>query len=169
MSKKPPPPPQERVDHYNNWHKFRQEASKWAQVPRQSKGGQPIYAHQLNPTSRGQNYNTRLSYPQRNGEIRNISLRNPHGQNYYVLHPDGQPHLPGPSHHELPHIHAVNSKGETKIITFGNTGHVTSLPPQNGGKLIRGISKGVSKAASRAPLIAGIRMLQNEEMLFKTK
>ena len=44
-------------------HQAERDAKNFAQVPRQSKGGQPILASELNPTSRGQIYNTMVSYP----------------------------------------------------------------------------------------------------------
>lgn len=131
-------------------HQAEQIAKDFSKVPRRSKGGQPIPATELNRASRGPNYQTMVSYPQRNGEPRSIGLRNPHGRNYYELHPDGHPHLPNQPHHNYAHYHAVNSKGEKKTIAFGKPLNGTGTPKVKsaGGRLLKSVAKGVSKPLS---------------------
>ena len=87
-----------------------------AKVPRQSKGGEPIPANFLNKNSRGPNYLEIITKGTHNGNAPSIGMRNPYGENYYVIHPDGHQDLPDQKWHNDFHGHAKNSKGEELIV-----------------------------------------------------
>lgn len=116
MSRRPP----NRTVYVNNHRKGMQIAKDFAKVPRVSRGGQPIYAREINPTSRGRNYNNMLSQQSCNGRNGYMGMRNPYGVNYYEIHPDGHLNLPGQQHHNFAHIHATNPKGEKLTVIYGN-------------------------------------------------
>ncbi len=91
-------------------------AQQQAQVPRASKGGQPIPFEKLHPSSRGSN----ASELQRQGAT-NLGREDPGSGATVFDHPDGHPELVGPDqpvHHSFPHVHGVNSAGEEIIVIY---------------------------------------------------
>ena len=94
------------------------KAKEYAQVPRNSKGGEDILMGNLNPSSRGSIWERMKRFG-----ARILGRRNPKGKNQWVEHPDGHPDagLPGvPKHHSNGHIHSTNSKGNKKIFPYEN-------------------------------------------------
>ena len=92
------------------------QAQEHAQVPRESKGGEPIPFDELHGTSRGKN----AAELQRRGAT-NVGSRDPRSGAEVFDHPDGHPDLTGPEqppHHESPHVHARNAAGEEIIIPY---------------------------------------------------
>ncbi len=91
-------------------------AQEHAQVPRASKGGEPIGFDELNPQSRGPNAG-RL---QQEGAT-SVGRRDPATKAEFMDHPDGHPHMVGPDqppHHSSPHVHGVNRHGQEIIVTY---------------------------------------------------
>jgi RHS repeat-associated protein len=91
-------------------------AQQHAQVPRISRGGQIIKFDALNTTSKGPNFGSL----NKDGAS-NLGRRDPRSAAYFMDHPDGHPDMIGPghpSHHESPHIHSVNKKGDEVVITY---------------------------------------------------
>ncbi|EPX61056.1 hypothetical protein D187_001708 [Cystobacter fuscus DSM 2262] len=91
-------------------------AQQHAQVPRISRGGQVIGFDDLNPTSKGPNFGSL-----KKDGASNLGRRDPNSTAHFMDHPDGHPDMIGPghpAHHESPHIHSVNRKGDEVIITY---------------------------------------------------
>ncbi|WP_425274904.1 hypothetical protein [Pseudomonas aegrilactucae] len=90
-------------------------AQQHAQVPRVGRGGTDISVSKLNPESRGKNYACLCARGSTLG-------RKEEGAKPLVFdHPDGHPHMVGegfPAHHNGPHVHAKNKKGEVIIFTY---------------------------------------------------
>jgi RHS repeat-associated protein len=92
------------------------KAQQHAQVPRVSKGGEPIPFDELHGSSRGAN----AAELQRQGAT-NLGRRDPRTGAQVFDHPDGHPDLTGPgqpSHHAGPHVHGTNAAGEEIIIPY---------------------------------------------------
>ncbi|MBV6290487.1 RHS repeat-associated core domain-containing protein, partial [Pseudomonas aegrilactucae] len=90
-------------------------AQQHAQVPRVGRGGQHIPLSELNDTSKGKNYAclcARGTTLGREGE---------HDDSLVFDHPDGHPDMVGegfPDHHDGPHVHARNKKGQIIVFTY---------------------------------------------------
>ncbi|HEX8593289.1 MAG TPA: RHS repeat-associated core domain-containing protein, partial [Pseudomonas sp.] len=99
------------------------KAQQHAQVPRLSRGGKDIPMDRLHTSSRGVN----CACLKKRGITtlgREVEKQLPE----VFDHPDGHPDLSGPGqpdHHEMPHVHATNKKGEVVIFTYpaGRKGH----------------------------------------------
>ena len=92
------------------------QAQNHAQVPRESRGGDPIPFNRLNGESRGPSAN-RL---QAEGAT-NVGREHPATGAQVFDHPDGHPDLTGPDqppHHDGPHVHAVNAAGHKKVFPY---------------------------------------------------
>ena len=90
-------------------------AQQHAQVPRVGRGGEDITTQQLRVESRGKNYACLCA---RDSTLGREEIG---GQAQVFDHPDGHPHLVGegfPAHHDGPHVHAKNKKGEGIIFTY---------------------------------------------------
>ncbi len=93
-----------------------QKGKDHAKVPRPSKGGEKIGMNDLNPSSRGKNWEKMKE----NGAT-NLGSRNPKGKNQWMDHPDGHPDAgmkSVPNHHNSGHIHSTNSKGQSIVIPY---------------------------------------------------
>ncbi len=94
------------------------KAKNHSQVPRKSKGGEEIGLNDLNPTSRGKNWQ------QMKGKgAKKLGQRNPNGKNQWMEHPDGHPDAGQPNvpkHHDSGHVHSTNRKGDTKIFPYNH-------------------------------------------------
>jgi RHS repeat-associated protein len=91
-------------------------AQEHAQVPRASRGGEPIPLGELGEASRGENFRE----IQKNGGT-NLGHRDPVTGAEVFHHPDGHPHQVGPGHpphHAQPHVHATDKHGVEKIFTY---------------------------------------------------
>jgi RHS repeat-associated protein len=91
-------------------------AQDFAQVPRESRGGEPISFSELNPDSRGPN----AAELQRQG-ARDAGRRDPRTGATVEDHPDGHPTLVGagqPPHHAEPHVHGRDARGGEVIIPY---------------------------------------------------
>lgn len=86
-------------------------AQDHAQVPRESKGAEAIGFEDLN--NKGEN-SARI----RSEGATNRGRRDPQTGAKVEDHPDGHPHLPGPAHHDMPHVHAVDKDGREIIVTY---------------------------------------------------
>ena len=86
-------------------------AQDHAQVPRESKGGEKIGWDDLN--NKGEN-TARI----RSEGGADRGRRDPQTGARFEDHPDGHPHLPGPAHHDSPHVHAVDANGKEIIVTY---------------------------------------------------
>ncbi|RYZ86244.1 MAG: RHS repeat protein, partial [Proteobacteria bacterium] len=98
------------------------KAQQHAQVPRLGRGGQAIPMKDLNLSSHGVNCNCMKSRG-----ITTLGRRGEGGVPEVFDHPDGHPDLVGddqPAHHEMPHVHATNTKGAVIVFTYpaGRTG-----------------------------------------------
>ncbi|MCG8208381.1 RHS repeat domain-containing protein [Tenacibaculum finnmarkense] len=92
------------------------KAKNFAKVPRLSKGGEKINMNDLNPSSRGRNWEKMKA-----DGATNVGNRNPNGRNQWMEHPDkhpdaGEPNVP--AHHSQGHVHATNKKGATKVFPY---------------------------------------------------
>lgn len=99
------------------------KAQQHAQVPRVGRGGKDIPMERLHPSSRGVN----CACLKKRG-IATLGREVEEQQQEVFDHPDGHPDLVGPGqpeHHEMPHVHATNKKGEVLIFTYpsGRKGH----------------------------------------------
>ncbi|WP_244160367.1 RHS repeat-associated core domain-containing protein [Pseudomonas graminis] len=99
------------------------KAQQHAQVPRVGRGGKDIPMERLHPSSRGVN----CACLKKRG-IATLGREVEEQQLEVFDHPDGHPDLVGPGqpeHHEMPHVHATNKKGEVLIFTYpsGRKGH----------------------------------------------
>jgi RHS repeat-associated protein len=106
----------EKVVATNSRRDAMKSAQQHAQVPRVSKGGADIPMSRLKPSSRGLNY----AHMQRQG-ARKLGCECVKRKVEVFDHPDGHPELVGdgqPDHHESPHVHAKNRKGEVIIFTY---------------------------------------------------
>ncbi|SEU12998.1 RHS repeat domain-containing protein, partial [Pseudomonas graminis] len=94
------------------------KAQEHAQVPRVSKGGSDIVMDDLHPSSRGVNCACLKS----RGITTLGRWSGTENKKFFVFdHPDGHPDLVGPGqpeHHERPHVHGKNKKGEMIIFTY---------------------------------------------------
>ncbi|WP_084935436.1 RHS repeat-associated core domain-containing protein [Pantoea rwandensis] len=91
-------------------------AKEHAQVPRVSRGGEPIDIDKLRPNSRGETWANMKSEGGKK-----LGMENPKGKNEWFEHPDGHPDAgqPGiPAHHSSGHIHAISPKGIKKVFTW---------------------------------------------------
>lgn len=108
------------VKHFQSSGQAYRYAKAFAQVPRESRGGIPIG---LNASSKGANAAFIEDLRKTSGRPQGVyGMKNPFGKNEYKHHPDG--HSPGSgdaAHHNQPHFHAVNSKGEAVVCTYGST------------------------------------------------
>ena len=90
-------------------------AQEHAQVPRESRGGEPIPVGDLRDSSRGRNANAIA------GAGGTLGRRDPNSSASVMDHPDGHPDADepdAPPHHGSPHVHAVDRNGSELIITY---------------------------------------------------
>ena len=95
-----------------------QQGKEHAQVPRPSKGGEKTGMNELNPSSRGKNWEN-----MKEKGAKDLGARNPNGKNQWMEHPDGHPDAGKknvPEHHDKGHVHSTNPKGESKVIPYNN-------------------------------------------------
>ena len=98
----------------NNRRGALKKGQQHAQVPRKSKGGEDIPMNELNPSSRGKNYN---KIKESGGT--NLGRRDTNSKSSVMDHPDGH-NDNNAAHHKSPHVHATNKKGESIIIEYEN-------------------------------------------------
>ncbi|ELR13168.1 uncharacterized protein ACA1_118720 [Acanthamoeba castellanii str. Neff] len=107
--------------------KANQLAREWAQVPRAGRGGEYIPSRELNDP--GPNRTRITAAQQQHGRPDQLGMRmamDRQGKiapNQYAHHPDLHSAKSGdPPHHEFPHYHATNAKGEKVIYVYRNGG-----------------------------------------------
>lgn len=86
-----------------------------ANVPKESKGGKKIPASELNKSSRGKNFAELMKT-----KDPSIGIMNPDGKNIIEDHVDGHRNTPGPEHHNGPHNHPTDPKGNKHTIRYGD-------------------------------------------------
>ena len=101
-----------KVINASNRRKALKEAQKHAQVPRISRGGVDIPLNELRPSSRGANYEKI-----KKAGATNIGRRDPNSKAEVMDHPDGHDDN-NATHHNSPHVHAVDRKGIEVIIKY---------------------------------------------------